>query len=93
MRPIEDTGRVNDLEPNWNDEPQADGVGPQGEALILELQRLRQAFDDDDGNNRRAGRRSRDGSEPDRYRRGKPPKRRRKGRMGRRSTFGSRNSG
>ncbi len=82
MRPIEDTGRVNDLEPNWNDEPQADGVGPQGEALILELQRLRQAFDDDDGNNRRAGRRSRDGSEPDRYRRGKPPKRRRKGRMG-----------
>jgi HlyD family secretion protein len=82
MRPIEDTGRLDDSEPRWNDEPQADGVGAQGEALILELQRLRQAFDDDDGQNRRLGRRSREGSEPDRHRRGNAPKRRRKGRMG-----------
>ena len=27
------------------DDPRRDGVGPQGEALILELQRLRQAFE------------------------------------------------
>ena len=70
MRPIEDTGRFDDAETRWNDASQDDGVGPQGEALILELQRLREAFDDDDGTNRRYTRQSRDGAGPDRHRRG-----------------------
>jgi HlyD family secretion protein len=82
MRPIEDTGRFDDAETRWNDASQDDGVGPQGEALILELQRLREAFDDDDGTNRRYTRQSRDGAGPDRHRRGNQSKRRRKGRMG-----------
>jgi len=64
MRPIEDTGRFDDAETRWNDASQDDGVGPQGEALILELQRLREAFDDDDGTNRRYTRQSRDGAGP-----------------------------
>src|SRR6266446_1855986 len=59
-----------------------DSVGPQGEALILELQRLRQAFDDGGRQGRRPGRTPRDNFEPDRHRRGNAPKRRRKGRMG-----------
>ena len=54
MRPIENSGRLDDSEQGWNDEAQADGVGPQGEALILELQRLRQAFDDDENGRRPA---------------------------------------
>jgi HlyD family secretion protein len=82
MRPFESSGRLDDSEPVWNDEPQADGVGPQGEALILELQRLRQAFDHDDRASRRPARRPRDGSEPDPHRRANAPKRRRKGKMG-----------
>jgi HlyD family secretion protein len=81
MSPIEDTGRFDDSEARWNGASQDDGVGPQGEALILELQRLREAFDDDNGTNRRSTRQSRDGAGPDRHRRGKPPKRRRKGGM------------
>lgn len=42
---------------NWSGEPEAERVGPQGEALILELQRLRQALDGERGDGRRpAGR-------------------------------------
>jgi HlyD family secretion protein len=82
MRPIEDAGRLDDSQARWNDESQDDGVGPQGEALILELQRLREAFDDDDATNRRSARSSREGSQADRHRRGNAPKRRRKGKMG-----------
>jgi HlyD family secretion protein len=82
MRPIGNSGRLDDSEPGWNDEHQADGVGPQGEALILELQRLRQAFDNDDGKDRRPSRAPRDVSEPDRHQRGNAPKRRRKSMMG-----------
>jgi HlyD family secretion protein len=82
MRPIEDAGRLDDSEARWNGESQDDGVGPQGEALILELQRLREAFDDDDATNRRSGRPSREGSQADRHRRGNAPKRQRKGKMG-----------
>jgi membrane fusion protein, type I secretion system len=82
MRPIQDTGRFDDSEPRWNDEPQPGAAGLQGEALILELQRLRQAFDDDEEPNRRSGRSSRRGSEAERHRRTNAPKRRRKGKMG-----------
>jgi HlyD family secretion protein len=48
-------------------EPRREGVGPQGAALILELQRLRQAFDPetaDDGPAPQARRPARDGSRP-----------------------------
>jgi HlyD family secretion protein len=44
-RPLDDAS-------NWSDEPYVDGVGPQGEALILELQRLRQALDGERGDGR-----------------------------------------
>ncbi len=37
---------------NWSGEPDADRIGPQGEALILELQRLRQALDGERGDGR-----------------------------------------
>jgi len=85
MRTIENAERFDASRPNWANEPQIEGVGPQGEALILELQRLRQAFNEDDGASRRRKRslREGDGAEPDRHRRGDKPKRRRKGRMGR----------
>ena len=36
--------RLDDESTRWSDEPYADSVGPQGAALILELQRLRQAL-------------------------------------------------
>jgi HlyD family secretion protein len=51
------------MEPRFGVEPRGDGYGPQGSALILELQRLRQAFDDDGDGDPRTGRRgSRDGA-------------------------------
>ena len=40
--------------PRWEGESRDDAVGPQGAALILELQRLRQAFELEDGDGRRA---------------------------------------
>jgi HlyD family secretion protein len=45
-----------DAEPRWMGDSRQEAVGPQGAALILELQRLRGAFDDqgaDDGGSRR----------------------------------------
>jgi membrane fusion protein, type I secretion system len=63
------------MEPRFGVEPRGDGYGPQGSALILELQRLRQAFDDDGDGDPRTGRRgSRDGGGRNR----RPPSRRSK---------------
>jgi HlyD family secretion protein len=63
------------MEPRFGVEPRGDGYGPQGSALIMELQRLRQAFDDDDDGDPRAGRRGpRDGAGRNR----RPPSRRSK---------------
>jgi membrane fusion protein, type I secretion system len=63
------------MEPRFGVEPRGDAYGPQGSALILELQRLRQAFDDDDDGDPRAGRRGpRDGAGRNR----RPPSRRSK---------------
>src|SRR6516164_7408458 len=82
MRPMEDDQPAR----GWNDD---DGVGPQGEALILELQRLRQALDDERANRQRRGRPSgREGtrkpSQPQRkpQRQARRPKRKRKSSMG-----------
>ena len=73
----------------WASESHGDGVGPQGAALILELQRLRQAFEHEEPNepNRphapQARRPAREGLRPAARQRTHQPKRRRKGRMGR----------
>jgi HlyD family secretion protein len=72
--------------PRWAGEPDGDGVGPQGAALILELQRLRQAFEREDANDTgapQARRPARDARSPAGRARTCQPKRRRKGKMGR----------
>jgi HlyD family secretion protein len=67
-------------------EPRGDGVGPQGAALILELQRLRQAFaeeDPDDVPTLQPRRFAREDLRPPARQRMRQPKRPRKGKMGR----------
>jgi HlyD family secretion protein len=68
-------------------EPRRDGVGPQGAALILELERLREAFDQGDANalpTRQAPRFARDDMRsPAGRQRIRKPKRPRKSTMGR----------
>ncbi|HMH63574.1 MAG TPA: hypothetical protein VK561_20160 [Bradyrhizobium sp.] len=68
-------------------EPRREGVGPQGAALILELERLREAFDQEDANDlptRQAPRFARgDMRPPGERQRARKPKRPRKGKMGR----------
>jgi len=68
-------------------EPRREGVGPQGAALILELERLREAFDQEDANDlptRQAPRFARGDMRPPAERqRARKPKRPRKGKMGR----------
>lgn len=67
-------------------ESHGDGVGPQGAALILELQRLRQALEREDANPShvpQAHRPARDGLRPAARQRARQPKRQRKGKMGR----------
>ena len=68
-------------------EPRREGVGPQGAALILELERLREAFDQEDANalpTRQAPRFARGDTRPLAERqRARKPKRPRKGKMGR----------
>ncbi len=68
-------------------EPRREGVGPQGAALILELERLREAFDQEDANDlptRQAPRFARSDMRPPAERqRARKPKRPRKGKMGR----------
>ena len=66
-----------------DDEQRPEAAGPQGAALILELERLRQAFEPDDSNDMQARRSGRDGSrsaQPGRQRT-RQPKRRQKGKM------------
>ncbi len=70
----------------WAGESHGDGVGPQGAALILELQRLRQAFEREDGNEPHAPharRPARGGMAQGARQRTRQPTRRRKGKMGR----------
>ena len=68
-------------------EPRRDDVGPQGAALILELERLREAFDKDDANDlppRQAPRFARDDMRsPAGRQRARKPKRPRKSTMAR----------
>jgi HlyD family secretion protein len=49
MRHSQDDRYPGESERNWSDEHDADPIGPQGEALIIELQRLRHALDGERG--------------------------------------------
>jgi HlyD family secretion protein len=72
--------------PRWVGESHDDAVGPQGAALILELQRLRQAFELEDGDAPHAPQARRPAGEelhPPSHPRTRQPKRRRRGKMGR----------
>ncbi|MEA2830853.1 MAG: rane fusion protein type secretion system [Bradyrhizobium sp.] len=63
-----------------------EGVGPQGAALILELQRLREAFERENANETHVPqerRQARDGLRPAARQRARQSKRQRKGKMGR----------
>jgi HlyD family secretion protein len=86
MRPGNRTDHGDGFARRWVGEPGDDGVGPQGKALILELQRLRQAFEQenlDDRHPPQQRRPVRDDPRPAPRQRVDRPKRRRKGRMGR----------
>ena len=65
----------------WNDDHRSEEFGPQGAALILELQRLRRAFDDESRSAPKSRSKPRPSPKPDQRRRAKPAKRWRKGRM------------
>jgi HlyD family secretion protein len=70
----------------WANEARGDGVGPQGAALILELQRLRQAFEHEEPNEADAlepPHPAHSRARPATGRRAHRPKRRSKGKMGR----------
>jgi HlyD family secretion protein len=67
---------------DWNRHEQSDGLGPQGAALILELQRLRRALDNEALNDRRETALQHNAKQGRRHRPVKT-KRRRKSRVGR----------
>ena len=52
MQDSQDHRHLDGRDRNWSGEPDADRVGPQGEALILELQRLRKALNAERGDGR-----------------------------------------
>ena len=52
MQHSQDHRHIDGPDRNWNREADVDRVGPQGEALILELQRLRQALNGERGDGR-----------------------------------------
>jgi len=60
----------------WGDEPRTGEFGPQGEALILELQRLRHAFDAENAEARKSRGPKRGGAEAKRQQRKPPPPKR-----------------
>ncbi|HLZ00547.1 MAG TPA: HlyD family type I secretion periplasmic adaptor subunit [Bradyrhizobium sp.] len=71
-----------DTRGHWRDDPRANEFGPQGAALILELQRLWQAFEAENTDARKPRAPKRRGAEQPKRRRAPPPKRRRKSRVG-----------
>ncbi|WP_315764188.1 MULTISPECIES: HlyD family type I secretion periplasmic adaptor subunit [unclassified Bradyrhizobium] len=62
MKHVNDLRPYDENDPNWRGMPQSRTVGPQGDALILELQRLRGAFDDEEPADPRGRRAPRDDS-------------------------------
>lgn len=72
----------NRVEPNWGADTRAESYGPQGNALILELQRLRQAFDNEGQQDARTKRRgARDGAGRNRRPPSRRNRRKKKGKM------------
>ncbi len=86
MRPGNDARHDDRVTRRWQSESVDDAVGPQGAALILELQRLRHAFEREDFNETNAPqprRPARGNVHPAPRERTRKQKRRRKGKMGR----------
>jgi HlyD family secretion protein len=86
MKPRDDARHDGAPPRRWTGEPHRDGVGPQGAALILELQRLRQAFERGEVNEPHAPQARypvRGGARPAARQRMRQPKRQRKGKVGR----------
>src|ERR1700746_3925664 len=72
----------NRIEPSWGADARAESYGPQGNALILELQRLRQAFDNEGQDPRSGSRRNaRDGGGRNRRPPSRKSRRKKKGTM------------
>jgi HlyD family secretion protein len=67
---------------HWSDDSRSDGLGPQGAALILELQRLRRAFDSENRSNRGRGPSRRSGEPQPRRRKSPKRPKKKKSRMG-----------
>jgi len=67
--------------PRWNGDTRSEDFGPQGAALILELQRLRHAFEGESRSAHKPRPAPRRGTKPVQRRRAAPPKRPRKSRM------------
>ncbi|MBV8924890.1 MAG: HlyD family type I secretion periplasmic adaptor subunit [Bradyrhizobium sp.] len=78
MRP---TDHLEDDAPRWAGDRGPGGFGPQGAALILELQKLRRAFDEEDWSPRKPADGKRRSPEPPRRRHATAPKRPRKSRV------------
>jgi len=77
-----DRRSANRIEPNWGGDARAESYGPQGNALILELQRLRQAFDNEGQDPRSGSRRNaRDGGGRNRRPPSRKSRRKKKGTM------------
>jgi len=86
MKPRDFIETVDEAEPLWDDASEPQAAGPQGTALILELQRLRQAFEPDEPYAARqapgrGGRQPHDRVNSTGYKR--QPKRKPKGKIGR----------
>jgi HlyD family secretion protein len=75
------TNPIDDDAPRWNGDPRSQDFGLQGAALILELRRLRHAFDEEGRGQRKPRGAPRSAKKPDPHRRPGPPKRPRKSRM------------
>jgi HlyD family secretion protein len=81
---MKSTGPTDNDTPRWNDNPRSQDFGPQGDALILELQRLRRAYDEENGSQRKAPRATRKAAKaakPEPRPRPAAPKRPRKSRV------------
>ena len=77
-----DRRSANRIEPNWGADARAESYGPQDNALILELQRLRQAFDNEGQDPRSGSRRNaRDGGGRNRRPPSRKSRRKKKGTM------------
>jgi len=79
---MKSTGPIDDNDTRrWDGDSYSEDFGPQGAALILELQRLRHAFEEESRSAHKPRPAPRRGTKPAQRRPAAPPKRRRKSRM------------